>query len=66
MVRQIDPSNSPNRIFVPRSTILDIANFWLSFPPMDVLKNNFAELLPTIKQAIDEANFIAIDTELTG
>ncbi|CAG8473468.1 8579_t:CDS:10 [Paraglomus occultum] len=33
---------------------------------MDVLKNNFTELLPTIKQAIDEADFIALDTELTG
>ncbi|CAG8615368.1 10449_t:CDS:10 [Cetraspora pellucida] len=33
---------------------------------MDVLKNNFHELLPTITEAIQGADFIAIDTELTG
>lgn len=33
---------------------------------MDVIKTNFIELLPKIKKSIDEADFIAIDTELTG
>ncbi|CAG8518574.1 5728_t:CDS:10 [Racocetra fulgida] len=33
---------------------------------MDVLKNNFHELLPTITEAIQGADFIALDTELTG
>ncbi|CAG8584397.1 3106_t:CDS:10 [Dentiscutata erythropus] len=33
---------------------------------MEVLKSNFHELLPTITDAIQGADFIAIDTELTG
>ncbi|CAG8769531.1 27978_t:CDS:2, partial [Racocetra persica] len=33
---------------------------------MDILKNNFHELLPTITEAIQGADFIALDTELTG
>ncbi|CAG8465012.1 2479_t:CDS:10 [Scutellospora calospora] len=33
---------------------------------MEVLKNNFHELLPIIKEAIEGADFVAIDTELTG
>ncbi|CAG8506171.1 5976_t:CDS:10 [Dentiscutata heterogama] len=33
---------------------------------MEVLKNNFHELLPSITDAIQGADFIAIDTELTG
>ncbi|XP_055943527.1 poly(A)-specific ribonuclease PARN-like isoform X1 [Argiope bruennichi] len=33
---------------------------------MEVTKSNFEELLPSIKKAIDECDFLAIDTELTG
>ncbi|KAK9761243.1 hypothetical protein K7432_013994 [Basidiobolus ranarum] len=33
---------------------------------MEVLKHNFLELFPKIQQAINEADFVAIDTELTG
>ncbi|GIY85671.1 poly(A)-specific ribonuclease PARN [Caerostris darwini] len=33
---------------------------------MEVTKSNFEKLLPSIKQSIDECDFIAIDTELTG
>ncbi|KAG9294617.1 hypothetical protein G9A89_008096 [Geosiphon pyriformis] len=33
---------------------------------MEILKDNFQELLPTIEKAIKEADFIALDTELTG
>ncbi|CAG8663193.1 35214_t:CDS:10 [Gigaspora margarita] len=33
---------------------------------MEVLKSNFHELLPTITDAIQGADFIALDTELTG
>ena len=33
---------------------------------MEVLRDNFHELYPTIQEAIKEADFIAIDTELTG
>ncbi|CAG8518529.1 7792_t:CDS:10 [Ambispora leptoticha] len=33
---------------------------------MEVLKDNFQELLPTIEEAIRGADFLAIDTELTG
>ncbi|OZJ05175.1 hypothetical protein BZG36_02220 [Bifiguratus adelaidae] len=33
---------------------------------MDVTRENFEELLPSIKEAIHKADFIAIDTELTG
>jgi CAF1 family ribonuclease len=33
---------------------------------MDVTRENFEELLPSIKEAIGKADFIAIDTELTG
>ncbi|GFU04758.1 poly(A)-specific ribonuclease PARN [Nephila pilipes] len=33
---------------------------------MEVTKSNFSELLPKIKQSIDESDFIGVDTELTG
>ncbi|TPX61023.1 hypothetical protein PhCBS80983_g01366 [Powellomyces hirtus] len=33
---------------------------------MEVLRNNFEAFLPTIEDAIAEADFIAIDTEFTG
>ncbi|KAJ1527889.1 hypothetical protein ONE63_007825 [Megalurothrips usitatus] len=33
---------------------------------MDVTKKNFASILPELKKAIDEAEFIAIDLEFTG
>ncbi|CAG8499794.1 12272_t:CDS:10 [Ambispora gerdemannii] len=33
---------------------------------MEVLKDNFQELLPVIEEAIHGSDFIAIDTELTG
>ncbi|KAI9093447.1 ribonuclease H-like domain-containing protein [Phlyctochytrium arcticum] len=33
---------------------------------MEVLRNSFEALLPVVKDAIDAADFIAIDTELTG
>jgi poly(A)-specific ribonuclease len=33
---------------------------------MEVTKRNFAELYPSVKDAINECDFIAIDTELTG
>ncbi|KAL1923300.1 uncharacterized protein VTP21DRAFT_8280 [Calcarisporiella thermophila] len=33
---------------------------------MEVLRDNFGKLLPMIKEAIRKADFIAIDTELTG
>ncbi|ORX94409.1 CAF1-domain-containing protein [Basidiobolus meristosporus CBS 931.73] len=33
---------------------------------MEVLKQNFLELFPKIQQAVQEADFVAIDTELTG
>ena len=33
---------------------------------MDVTSENFAELLPAIKQHIADAVFIAIDEEMTG
>ncbi|GFW43198.1 poly(A)-specific ribonuclease PARN [Trichonephila clavipes] len=33
---------------------------------MEVTKSNFKEILPKVKESIDEADFIGIDTELTG
>jgi poly(A)-specific ribonuclease len=33
---------------------------------MEVIKDNFHELFPIVQKAIEEADFIAIDTELTG
>ncbi|GBB87155.1 hypothetical protein RclHR1_01360026 [Rhizophagus clarus] len=33
---------------------------------MEVIKNNFHELFPIVQEAIEGADFIAIDTELTG
>lgn len=33
---------------------------------MDVVKDNFEELLPQITAAIDEADFIAMDAEMSG
>ena len=33
---------------------------------MDITKENLQEKLPLIKEAIDEASFIAIDFEFTG
>ncbi|KAJ3054836.1 hypothetical protein HK097_000701 [Rhizophlyctis rosea] len=33
---------------------------------MEVLKNNFEAILPLIEKAVEEADYIAIDTELSG
>ncbi|KAI9012738.1 ribonuclease H-like domain-containing protein [Gaertneriomyces semiglobifer] len=33
---------------------------------MEVLRNNFEALLPSIEEAVAESDFVAIDTELTG
>ncbi|CAB4388675.1 unnamed protein product [Rhizophagus irregularis] len=33
---------------------------------MEIIKNNFHELFPIVQEAIEGADFIAIDTELTG
>ncbi|KAJ3046100.1 hypothetical protein HDV00_003850 [Rhizophlyctis rosea] len=33
---------------------------------MELLRNNLEALLPSVKEAINEADFIAVDTELTG
>ena len=33
---------------------------------MEILKDSYHDLFPTIKEAIEEADFISIDTELTG
>jgi ribonuclease D len=33
---------------------------------MEVLRSTFLETLPEIKSAIEHADYIAIDTELTG
>ncbi|CAG8545102.1 6348_t:CDS:10 [Diversispora eburnea] len=35
-------------------------------PTMEILKKNFHDLLPIIQEAIKDADFIALDTELTG
>lgn len=33
---------------------------------MEIPRQQFQQMLPTIKKAIDECDFIAIDTELSG
>jgi hypothetical protein len=33
---------------------------------MEVLRSTFLEKLPIVKRAIEDADYIAIDTELTG
>ena len=33
---------------------------------MDVTRENFAELMPIIKESINKAEFIAFDTEFSG
>lgn len=33
---------------------------------MEIIKNNFHELFSIVQEAIEGADFIAIDTELTG
>lgn len=33
---------------------------------MEVVRDNFADILPEALRAIDEADFVAVDLELTG
>ena len=33
---------------------------------MDVTRNNFADLLPLIRESINQAEFIGFDTEFSG